>query len=157
MKILLENLNLIVFLALVVVGYAAGTVAERKHYASIVRREKEMLKFQVVTAEGGFPPGAVKEAFLVSGSVVISIDYFKRLLGNLRNIFGGRIKSYESLLDRARREAILRLKEEARSRGGAMVINLRLETSTISGAANRRDQIGSVEVIAFGTAVTFNP
>lgn len=157
MRILLENLNLIVFLALVVVGYTAGTVAERRHYASIVRREKETLKFQVVTAEGSFPEGMVREAFLVSGSAVISIDYFKRLLGNLRNIFGGRVRSYESLLDRARREAVLRLKEEAQARGGAMVMNLRMETSTLSGAANRRDQIGSVEVIAYGTAVTFNP
>lgn len=94
---------------------------------------------------------------MVSGSVVISIDYFKRLLGNLRNLFGGRVKAYESLLDRARREAILRMKEDALSRGGEMITNLKMETSTLTGAANQRGQIGSVEVIAYGTAVIFNP
>jgi len=94
---------------------------------------------------------------MVSGSVVISIDYFKRLLGNLRNLFGGRVKAYESLLDRARREAVLRMKEEAQARGGEMITNLRMETSTLTGSANQRGQIGSVEVIAYGTAVIFEP
>jgi len=155
MDLLLDNLNLVFFVLLVGVGYFAGSAAERKHYASIIRREKETLAFQVVTAEARFAPGRVKESFMVSGSVVISIDYFKRLLGNLRNLFGGRVKAYESLLDRARREAVLRMKEEAQARGGEMITNLRMETSTLTGAANQRGQIGSVEVIAYGTAVIF--
>jgi uncharacterized protein YbjQ (UPF0145 family) len=157
MDLLLDNLNLVIFVVLVGVGYFAGSAAEKKHYASIIQREKETLAFQVVTAEARFVPGRVKESFMVSGSVVISIDYFKRLLGNLRNLFGGRVKAYESLLDRARREAILRMKEEALSRGGEMITNLKMETSTLTGAANQRGQIGSVEVIAYGTAVIFNP
>jgi len=157
MDLVLDNLNLVFFVLLVGVGYFAGSAAERKHYASIIRREKETLAFQVVTAEARFAPGRVKESFMVSGSVVISIDYFKRLLGNLRNLFGGRVKAYESLLDRARREAVLRMKEEAQARGGEMITNLRMETSTLTGAANQRGQIGSVEVIAYGTAVIFEP
>ncbi|MFT6733724.1 MAG: hypothetical protein ACJAS9_001914 [Polaribacter sp.] len=40
------------------------------------------------------------------------MDYFKRFLAGLRNIFGGRVVTYESLVDRARREAILRMKEK---------------------------------------------
>lgn len=157
MDFLLENLNLVIFAVLVSVGYFSGSAAERRHYVSIVQREKETLGFQVVTAEARFAEGRVRESFMVSGSVVISIDYFKRLLGNLRNLFGGRVKAYESLLDRARREAVLRMKEQAQSRGGEMITNLRLETSTLTGAANQRGQIGSVEVIAYGTAVIFNP
>ena len=47
---------------------------------------------------------------LVQGSAVISIDYFKRMLAALRNIVGGEVKSYETLVDRARREATLRMK-----------------------------------------------
>jgi uncharacterized protein YbjQ (UPF0145 family) len=157
MDLILDNLNLIIFVVLVGVGYFAGSAAERRHYDSIIRREKETIGFQVVTAEAHFAEGRVRESFMVSGSVVISIDYFKRLLGNLRNLFGGRVQAYESLLDRARREAILRMKEEATSRGGAMITNLRMETSTLTGAANQRGQIGSVEVVAYGTAVIFNP
>ena len=157
MDLLLQNLNLILFLALVAVGYFVGSAVERKHYASIVQREKESVSFPVVTAEAFFAEGRVKESFLVSGSVVISIDYFKRLLGNLRNLFGGRVRAYESLIDRARREAVLRMKEQAHAMGGEMITNLRLDTSTLTGSANQRGQIGSVEVIAYGTAVIFNP
>jgi uncharacterized protein YbjQ (UPF0145 family) len=98
----------------------------------------------------------VQESFLVQGSAVISIDYFKRLLAVLRNIFGGRVKAYESLVDRARREATLRLKEQALARGADMVINLRLETSAIGNSANRKKQVGSVEAIAYGTAITLH-
>ncbi|MDD2318900.1 MAG: YbjQ family protein [Geobacteraceae bacterium] len=157
MEIVTRYFDLIVFLALLTLGYTAGSFAERKHYASIVRREREQLTFQVMTAEAFFAEGRVKKAFLVSGSAVISIDYFKRMLAILRNIFGGRIKAYESLVDRARREAILRMKEQAIGNGAHMVVNLRLETSTIGNSANRKGKLGSVEVVAYGTAVALNP
>lgn len=156
MEILLQNIDLIIFLLLAVLGYSAGTWAEKKHYRSINQREKELLKMAVITAEGSFPPGQVADATLVSGSVVVSIDYFKRLLAILRNIFGGRVKSYESLVDRARREAILRMKEQAREHGAKMIINMRLETSTIGKSANKKKRVGSVEAIAYGTAIVMN-
>ncbi len=153
MELILEFLDIIIFLSLVALGYTIGSIAEKRHYKSIIRREKETLKMQVVTAEPKLPEEKVREVFLVSGNAVISIDYFKRLLAQLRNIFGGRVKSYESLVDRARREAILRMKEEARAKGARAVVNFRLETSAIGQSANRRKSIGSIEAIAYGTAV----
>ena len=156
MEILLQNFDMVIFLGLLLLGYIAGRTAEKRHYRSIIQREKELLLLAVVTAEGSFPPGKVRDSELVVGSVVISIDYFKRLLAILRNIFGGRVKAYESLVDRARREAILRMKETARKQGDTMVINMRLETSTIGRNANKKKQIGSVEAIAYGTAVVLN-
>ena len=154
-NIVLQHLDLVFFLALIVIGYSSGTIAEKRHYRLIEVRERASLRMPVVTAEARFPEGKVTRAFLVQGSVVVSIDYFKRLMGILRNIFGGRVRAYESLVDRARREAILRMKEQALAGGGQMVTNLRLETSTISRSANRKGRIGSVEVIAYGTAVRF--
>lgn len=157
MEVVLQNFDLIFFLFLLVLGYAAGTLAEKRHYKSICKREKKLLKMAVVTAEGSFPDGRVRSATLVSGSAVISIDYFKRLLAILRNIFGGRVKSYESLVDRARREAILRMKEQAKKSGAEMIINMRLETAAIGKNANQKKQLGSVEAIAYGTAIVMNP
>jgi uncharacterized protein YbjQ (UPF0145 family) len=110
----------------------------------------------VVTSEEGFLAKDIKDSELVYGSVVVSIDYFKRLLAILRNIFGGSVKSYESLVDRARREAILRLKKAALEKNADIVLNLRIETAAIGYNANRKRQVGSVEVIAYGTAVSFN-
>jgi uncharacterized protein YbjQ (UPF0145 family) len=156
MESLAENLNLVLFLVLLAVGYFCGSLAERRHYASITRREAEQLNFQSMTIEPRLNKEQVNNSFLVQGSAVISIDYFKRLLAILRNLFGGRIKAYESLLDRARREATLRLKEQALARGADMVVNLRLETSTIGNSANRKNRLGSVEAIAYGTAITLH-
>ena len=79
------------------------------------------------------------------------LDYFKRFLAMLRTLFGGRVRSYENLLDRARREAILRMKEEARSLNAERIFNIKLETASIS--KNAAGNIGSVEVFAYGTAI----
>ena len=66
-------------------------------------------------------------------------------------VIGGPVKSHESLLDRARREAVLRLKE--RCAGAHEIVNLRLETSAISTSTS--GGIGAIEVVAYGTALYF--
>ncbi len=146
--------DLIFLLVLLAVGYSAGTWAEKKHYASIEKRERETLHLPAVTLRN--PPhqsNAVENAELVYGSVVISIDYFKKMLAGLRNIFGGPVKSYETLVDRARREAVLRMKEMAGDAGS--IINVRIETSAI-GFTSGKKGVGSIEVIAYGTALKLN-
>jgi uncharacterized protein YbjQ (UPF0145 family) len=156
LEVIFGNFDLFIFLLLMVLGYTCGTIAEKRHYKSIIRREKELIKLMLVNAEGRFADDAVNNSFLVSGSMVVSNDYFKRLLAILRNFFGGRVKAYETLIDRARREAILRMKEEAKARGAHMIVNLRLETSTIGRSANKKNSVGSIEVLAYGTAVVLN-
>ena len=144
--------DLITFLVLVAVGYVVGTLAEKRHYRSINEREKALLHLPAVTMRHAhYPDDKVRSAELVYGSAVISIDYFKRLLAGLRNIFGGTVKSYETLIDRARREALLRMKEMAE--GATVIINVRIETAAIGKKANKKS-IGCVEAIAYGTAVT---
>ena len=87
---------------------------------------------------------------LVAGSVVVSEDYFKRILSSLYSVFGGRVKSYETLLDRARREAVLRMKAEAAAHGARMIINIKFQTFAVPGRSGR---IGAVELLAYGTAL----
>ena len=146
--------QLIILIMLISLGYVAGTIAEKRHYRSIISREKQHLKLPAVTARNMIEENAeIENAKLVYGSVVISIDYFKRILAGLRNFFGGQVKSYESLVDRARREATLRMKEKALN--ADIILNIRIETSTIGRNANRRKTIGSIEAIAYGTAVTY--
>lgn len=155
MDFILNNPDLFIFLFLLCLGYTAGTIAERRHYASIEKREERLLKLPVITAEWRVANHEVTRVELVSGSAVISIDYFKRLLAILRNIFGGTVSSYESLVDRARREAILRMKEKAAGMQANIVVNMRIETAAIGSSANRKRQVGSVEAIAYGTAIVF--
>ncbi len=145
--------QLILLIALITIGYVAGTLAESRHYRSIISRERELLNLPAVTLKDAWEQGAdVEKAELVQGSVVVSLDYFKRVLAGLRNIFGGEVGAYETLVDRARREAVLRMKE--RSRGADIIVNVRIETSSIGKTAENRNTVGSIEAIAYGTAVT---
>lgn len=143
--------DLIVLVTLLAVGYVFGRIAEARHYKSIIQREDEYRDLLVIASK--IPPlGEQLEAsILVMGSVVISVDYFKRFLAGLRSLVGGRIVAYESLLDRARREALLRMKQEARKVGANKVFNIKLETASIS--KNARGGVGSIEVLAYGTAL----
>ena len=97
-------------LFLLVTTYFIGGARERRHYSSIRAREQEWQQLPVITFREPPPSWEVGESGLVSGSVVISVDYFKRFLAGLRNFVGGSVKSYETIMDRARREALLRLK-----------------------------------------------
>lgn len=145
--------DLIVFIVLLAMGYFFGRVAEKKHYKSIIKREKQL--GSIIAVNSRIPPayGTPVSSCLVTGSVVISVDYFKRFISGLRALIGGRMVSYESLLDRARREAVLRMKQQAKELGAEMVFNIKFETSSIS--KNARGKIGSIEVLAYGTA--FSP
>lgn len=143
--------SLLIFLALLFIGYVAGTLAEKKHYRSIANREKAYLHLAAVNAKT-IPHSnhAITSAKLVYGSTVISTDYFKSFLAIIRNTFGGTVKSYESLMDRARRESLLRMKEMAH--GASIIINVRIETSNIAGASSR-SRTTCLEAIAYGTAL----
>jgi uncharacterized protein YbjQ (UPF0145 family) len=136
-------------LLLLLVGYFVGRVLEKKHYASIRQRELSLKSIVALTTR--FPPQGVsaEKITLVSGAVVVSSDYFKTFVAGFRNLFGGRFRGYETLLDRARREALLRLKEQAKAQGSQLVIGVRYQTATISGSATP-----SMEVIAYGTALS---
>ncbi len=151
MDAILDYFDVIVFVGLFLIGYFAGRWNERRHYASIRRREKELAR--VLVFSNRFPPhgtGRV-ETRLVSGSVVISDDYFKNVLAGLYSFFGGRLRSYESLIDRARREAVLRMKADAQKLGSGMIINVKFQTFAIGGRS--QNNIKGVEVLAYGTAL----
>ena len=146
--------QLIIVIVLIGLGYVVGSIAEKKHYRSIISREAQLLHIPTVSVKNMIEDGVdIIDARIVQGSVVISIDHFKRILASLRNIVGGKVTAYESLIDRARREAILRMKEK--SPNADIILNTRIETSTIGRSANSRKSIGSIEAMAYGTAVSY--
>jgi len=144
-------IDIIILLTLLLLGYGFGTYREKKHYRSIIEREKkykDMMLFdsKLVPMELNATGGEI-----VQGHVVISVDYFKRFVAGLRKLFGGKLKSYETLLDRGRREAVLRMKKDASSYGADKIFNVKFETASISKGSGRA--IGSVEVLVYGSAV----
>ncbi|WP_180005766.1 YbjQ family protein [Acinetobacter sp. YH12237] len=137
-------LQIIVFAVLFAVGFGFGRHNERKHFKYLAEQEQRLSyirvdnsRFQTSTQTGQ----------LVHSNVVISHDYFKFVIANIQNFFGGRLTSYESIVERARREAIVRLKLEAEKMGANHIMGLRLSTTELG------MQGGMVEVFAYGTAV----
>ena len=132
------------FFFLLMLGWMAGRVNERRHYRRIVARERGLAGI-LVFSDRLLPTGTpASDGHLVLGSVVVAQDYFKMVAAALRNLFGGRLRAYESLLDRGRREAVLRMKEQARQDGADAVFNVKFVTSRIG---------MGIEVVAYGTAV----
>lgn len=129
---------------LLILGYFVGSSREKKHLEELRAREHQLLTKVPTRADRG-PKLQAEETFLVVGNVVIASDYFKNFVGQFRNFFGGRLSTHETLLDRARREAVCRMREHAMKQGAKEVIDVHLETSFL-------DQLG-VEVSAYGTAV----
>ncbi|MGQ7845548.1 YbjQ family protein [Granulosicoccus sp. 3-233] len=133
--------------ALLVLGYLFGRLAEKRHYRRIIEQESTMQSLPVVASR--YPPeDRHYHQQLVSGSVVIASDYFKAFLAGLINIFGGQVTPFESMLDRARREAVLRMKQEALDLDAAYVFNIKFDTTRIA-----TGKVGAMEVLAYGTAM----
>jgi uncharacterized protein YbjQ (UPF0145 family) len=138
---------------LLMTAYFIGTVIEKNHFRRIRQREAEYQSMPVVTFDTMPDDWNAGESTLVTGSIVVSLDYFKRVIAGLRSLVGGRVKTYEPLLDRARREAVLRMIEDARAQGFDGIYNVRLETSRLANSSGDGQGTAGVEMLAFGTAV----
>lgn len=136
-------LDIIIFAALVTVAFFTGRWLEKRHYASIRAREALIVNQPVMIDHFTAKEADILKTKFVGGSCVIAADRFKTLLGALRSLFGGNVAAYESLMDRARREAILRMREKAPD--ADMIVRTRIE-----GCVLHRDR---VEVMAYGTAI----
>jgi uncharacterized protein YbjQ (UPF0145 family) len=147
--------ELVTFLVLVAIGFVVGTIVERRHFASIRRRELELLELPTIATDELDRSRSVEESILVVGVAVVAVDYFKVVAASIASFFGCRITAYETLLDRARRESILRMKEQAK--GYDLIINARLETSALGSEQNQSNKIHSVECFSYGTAVRYAP
>jgi uncharacterized protein YbjQ (UPF0145 family) len=140
---------------LILLGLLAGRYTERKHLRELDCREG-VLRGMIVSNLKCFPGGALPTPTpaLIVGEASIASDYLKTLLASLRNLIGGEVRSFESLQMRARREATLRVMEQAHAQGFNAVGNLRLETADIGGniTTNQKRRSVVVSVIASATA-----
>lgn len=142
---------------LLLIAWYAGTAVERSHFRSLALRESQVANI-LVTDLKSFPFAGVqpKPPRIMVAEVVIATDYLKSFLSALRKIVGGEMRSYLKLVERARREAILRVVEEAKHQGYTAVCNVRLESSDIAGTTKGRGA-AMVTLIASGTAYHAEP
>ncbi len=139
------------FLILLLIGFFTGSYIEKKHLEDLHDREYRTRQVKLVNIGAKTRIPEADRAKLFVGSVVISSDYFKTFVAWWVNLFGGRIGVFESLVERGRREALLRMKEDAMQWGARQIVNVRFETSELGGPSG--NGVVSVEIIAYGTGV----
>ena len=137
---------------LLLIGIIFGSMNERKHFASIEQAEAELSDIKVLNIKT-LPNNLEKGGALVTGNVVIAVDYFKVFIAGFIMLFGGRMNAYEKMMERARREALIRMQREAKKLGADAIYNTRIEFSAVG---QRPNKIGGAELLAYGTAVRYS-
>ena len=84
---------------------------------------------------------------IVFGEVITGVNMFKDMAAGMRNIFGGRSKSYEDELISARQEAIREMEERASELGANAVVGVDIDYEVLGEGG------GMLMVTASGTAV----
>ena len=152
----MELLVLLVTPVMLLGAWISGGMLERRHLKSLLLLESGSSGVLAITIEDLPPDWHVESCELVMGNVVISQDYFKRVAASIKSIFGGNIGVLEPLLERARREALIRMKGVAYARGYDTIINIRIETATLASSRGNGKGTAGVEILAFGTAISLS-
>ena len=98
----------------------------------------------IITTTESIPGKEIKEVYgIVTASTVRSKNIGKDIGAGLKSLAGGEIKTYNEMMEEARKIAIGRMVEKAV--GANAVIGMRIGTSAV--------MAGASEVIAYGTAV----
>lgn len=139
-------LGVLVVAAPVGLGAIRGGARLRSLHARIRMREKALDR-PVSTAPWIDRDRRVASATLAVGNVVISVDGFRLILAGLQRLAGGEVVGYTTVLDLARREALLRMCEAA-PRADAFV-GCRITTCSLEDAAHY------VEVVVSSTAIQY--
>lgn len=147
-------MDFLTLLLILAITYTTGSIIEKKHFKKIRQREIALIRKPVISfgAKTKQTKRKVKNVELVTGEVVISGDYFKNFAAALKNMFGGRLTTFESVMDRGRREALLRMREKAI--GAHCVINTRIETVMLNSLYDQ-NSVPQCAIIAYGTAITY--
>jgi uncharacterized protein YbjQ (UPF0145 family) len=84
---------------------------------------------------------------IVTSQTIIGANFFKDILGGLRDIFGGRSATYEKVLEEAKSYALNELYQKAQAIGANAVVGIDLDYETVGSNGSM------LMVSASGTAV----
>ena len=102
----------------------------------------------LVSTSDNVPGKSFEMLGLVRGNIVTSKNIGRDMMASVKSVVGGEIKSYTQMTDEARQVAEDRMIEQARALGADAVLAMRFDSGSI--------QPGTIEMLAYGTAVKFN-
>jgi len=147
MYMVLAMIPLFVFLVAVVVG----RLIESNHLKDLARREQALKGTMVIhTRMRAVSPG-MKHQEMMFAEVALGADRFVTWLAMWKQLIGGNLGSLEPVVDRARREALLRIAEQSAAKGYTELANVRFSTASMK-VGDRRQKELILGIFAFGTA-----
>jgi len=84
---------------------------------------------------------------IVSGDTIIGANIFRDFFANIRDVVGGRSKSYEKVLREAKETALREMNTKAAALGANAVVGVDLDYETVGASGSM------LMVVATGTAV----
>ena len=96
---------------------------------------------------------SAQSSVLLHTSIVVGPSMGQMFFMWIKSIFGGQLHSYDVVTQYGRREVVRRLQEQAIQLGCSSIVNLRIETSTISFAKNQKNSTSSMEFLAYATGI----
>lgn len=149
--------ELIIVLILLTLSFGCEKLAERNHFANLDLRESGNGTF-LVTQLKSFPSYESENISpqIVVAKTIVATDYFKSFLARLRWLFGGEVRSFHSLLERARRETTQRLIEQAQELGYNAICNLRLISADVGGSTASKKGAAMVAILGSATAYHYD-
>jgi uncharacterized protein YbjQ (UPF0145 family) len=98
-----------------------------------------MMELFTIENVGGTPLG------MVTGGSIKTKDIVKDIGAGLKGLVGGKLGSYQKLMEETRKEAIDGMIAQAETLGGNAIVGVRFESTEVAA--------GAAEVLAYGTAV----
>lgn len=140
-----------------VTSWALGRWYQGRLIAALDVKEKQQGKLMenesVLSTSSRMTNFSAPSSTLLHVSICVGPSTGQMFFMWIKSIFGGRLHSYDVILDYGRREVLQRLHEQAVSLDCSSMINIRIETSTVSFAKNQNNKTSSVEFLAFATGL----
>ena len=117
----------------------------KEEEAAEIERDRRISEIPFITSDSFASHKTIKTLGTARGATVRAKHLGSDIAASLKNMVGGEIKGYTSLLVEGREEAIRRMRLDADSLGANAIVSVRFSTSMI--------EVGAVEVMAYGTAI----
>ena len=136
----------------------SGTKVERMHEEANQRRDSQrdrMGREILNSIDGGYRTD-VSSAGLVHANGVFGPSHWHLMIGFVNNLIGGSVTVFQQVISAGRAEVMQRLREQAEEDGWDEVINVRIDTASMTPqSSNSRNTVRGVEIYAYGTGIKY--
>ena len=136
----------------------SGKKVERMHEEANQRRNslRNRMGREILSSIDGGYRTSVSNAGLVHANGVFGPSHWHLMIGFFNNLIGGSVTVFQQVISAGRAEVMQRLREQAEAEGWDEVINVRIDTASMTPqSSNSRNTVRGVEIYAYGTGIKY--